>query len=130
MLARYKIYRGKRPFDDPLPIGIRQDTRWRTKHVLRPTKEMVSEYVAAPGKQAWMRFRKAYLKLLEQRFRDDRKEFDKFAQLARDNDVFLGCSCPTKKNPRVDRCHTYLALEFVRRKYPDLHVEFPLRPAS
>jgi hypothetical protein len=29
MLARYKIYRGQRPRTGPLPVGVRQDTRWR-----------------------------------------------------------------------------------------------------
>ena len=47
------------------------------------------------------------------------------AQLATDNDVFLGCNCPTKKNPIPGRCHTYLALEFMKMKYPKLDVEIP-----
>jgi uncharacterized protein YeaO (DUF488 family) len=126
VLTRYKIYRGKRPPSDPLPSGIRQDTRWRTKHPLRPTEQMVTKYLAAPSEKAWRTFRKAYLALLERRFREDRAKFDALARLARDKNVFLGCSCHTKKNPRVDRCHTWLALEFMQRKYPDLRVEFPL----
>ena len=65
MLARYKMYRGKRPGSDPLPNGVRQDSRWRTRHPLRPTEEMVKHYLAKPNEEAWRRFREAYLDLLE-----------------------------------------------------------------
>jgi hypothetical protein len=47
------------------------------------------------------------------------------ADLANNNDVYLGCSCPTKRNPDVNRCHTVLALRFMKRKYPGLKVEIP-----
>ncbi len=125
MLTRYKIYRGKRPPADPLPAGIRQDTRWRTKHPLRPAQDSSEAYLAAPTEQAWRTLRAAYLKLLEARFKDDRQSFDRLAELARAEHVYLGCNCPTAKNPRVDHCHTWLALEFMKRKYPDLGVVFP-----
>jgi len=125
MLARYKMYRGRRPPGDPLPRGQRQDTRWRSSHPLRPGEEMVEAYLAAPSEKAWRSLRQAYLALVEQRFREDRTPFDELAQLAREQDVYLGCSCPTQKNPRVDRCHTCLALQFMQRKYPDLDVELP-----
>ena len=125
MLARYKMYRGPRPSSDPLPNGIRQDSRRRTKHPLRPTELMVKEYLAVPSEAAWHKFRKAYLNLLTKRFREDSSPFDKLANLAMTKDVFIGCSCPTKTNPRVDRCHTFLALEFMKSKYADLQVEFP-----
>ena len=123
MLARYKIYRGPSP--PPLPKGIRQDTRWRTRHALRPTKEMVEAYLALPNDAGWRRFRKAYLALLEERFRTDRALFDELSALACNSDVFIGCSCPTEANPRVDRCHTFAALEFMRRKFRGLRVELP-----
>ncbi len=125
MLARYTIYRGPPPPPAPLPEGIRQDTRWRTRHPLRPTKELVEAYLASPNDAEWRRFRTAYFVLLEKRFRKDRAPFDELCALARKNDVFIGCSCPTKGNPRVDRCHTFPALEFMRRKYRDLRVELP-----
>ena len=128
MLARYKMYRGSRPPLDPLPDGERRDTRHFRGHVLRPEREAVEAYLVAPGEQAWRTFRKAYLALLERRFREDRTEFDALARRAQDQDVFLGCSCPTTKNPRVDRCHTWLALEFMKSKYPDVRVEFPPLP--
>jgi len=109
MLARYKIIRGKRPPSDPLPDGERQDTRWRCrKHPLRTTEAAVKRYLASPGEKAWRELRQAYL-----------------AELARKQDVFIGCSCPTKANPRLDRCHTWLALEFMKSKYPKLRVSFP-----
>ena len=82
-------------------------------------------YLAAPSEPAWRKLRDAYLALLEERFGEDRAKFDKLARLAREQDVFLGCNCPTKKNPRVDRCHTYLALQFMKGKYPKLRVELP-----
>ncbi len=90
MLARYRMYRGKRPPWDPLPNGIRQDTRYRTKHPLRPAPEMVEQYLASPNENAWRKFRKAYLALLEERFRRDRTPFERLAGLATENDVFLG----------------------------------------
>ena len=123
MLTRYKMYRGKRPPDDPLPSGTRQDTRWRTKHPLRPSEAIVKEFLAAPREQDWSRFRTAYLDLLERRFIEDRALFDNLAGLAKATDVYLGCSCPTELNPRVDYCHTFLALQFMRRQHPALTVE-------
>ena len=52
MLARYKIYRGKRPVGVHPPDGIRQDTRKHTRHCLRPCAEIVSEYLANPSSAA------------------------------------------------------------------------------
>jgi hypothetical protein len=37
----------------------------------------------------------------------------------------LGCSCPTAKNPDVMRCHTVLALRFMRAHYPALDIRYP-----
>ena len=125
MLARYKMYRGKRLPSDPRPNGIRQDTRWRTGHPLRPTEEIVKQYLDEPNEEAWYKFREAYVDLLEKRFRNDTTPFDQLAGLARENDVYIGCSCPTKANPRVDRCHTFLALRFMRSKYRWLRIELP-----
>ena len=125
MLARYKIYRGKRPPNDQLPNGIRQDARWRTKHPLRPTEGIVKVLLAAPDEQAWAKYRRAYVELLNERFSQDRASFDKLADMARTRDVYIGCNCPTKLNPRVDHCHTVLALEFMKKKYPSLPVRLP-----
>ena len=109
MLARYRIIRGKRLPSDPLADGKRQDTKWRRrKHPLRATEAAVKRYLASPGEKAWRELRQAYL-----------------AELARKQDVFIGCSCPTKANPRLDRCHTWLALEFMKRKHAKRHVSFP-----
>ena len=72
MLARYKIYRGKRPADDPLPRGRRMDTRKHTRHVLRPEKAMVERFLSDDSEPAWRRFRDAYLRLLERRFATER----------------------------------------------------------
>ena len=125
MLSRYKIYRGKRPPGDPLPDGVRQDSRFRTRHVLRPTKEMAAAFLAAGTDAAWRKFAAAYCSLIEQRFREDRRPFDELAALATAEDVFIGCSCPTEKNPRVDPCHTYLALQFMKAKYRKLRIRLP-----
>ena len=125
MLSRYTMYR-RRPADaGPLPDGIRQDTRHRHRHILRPTQEIVEAYLAGPTDAAWRRFKRDYLAVLKERFREDRTPFDRLAKLATDNDVYLGCSCPTKKNPSHGRCHTYLALEFMQKKYPKLEVVIP-----
>ena len=127
MLSRYTICRGKRPAGaGPLPDGIRQDTRHRTRHVLRPTKEIFEAYSANPTTEAWRKYEQDYLALLEERFRLERPRFDELAELATDNDVSLGCSCPTKKNPVPGRCHTYLALEFMQKKYQWLNVVIPV----
>lgn len=125
MLARYKIYRGKRPPLDPLPDGVRQDARFRTRHVLRPTKEMAAAFLESGTEAAWKKFAAAYRALLTERFREDRRAFDELAELALRDDVYIGCSCPTEKNPRVDRCHTYLALQFMKARYPRLRVILP-----
>jgi len=82
-------------------------------------------YLAAPSDDAWQRYRDAYMALIEERFRENRKHFDQLADLARENDVFIGCSCPTIANPKIDHCHTYLALEFMRSKYPKLRIKMP-----
>jgi len=123
MLARYQMARGVPA--SALPRGIRQDTRKHTSHVLRPTATMVEDYLAAPSDAAWRKVVKQYRALLEERFAADRRPFDELAELARTSDVYLGCSCPTKKNPDVRHCHTWLALEFLRARYPDLDVRMP-----
>ncbi|HWL94172.1 MAG TPA: hypothetical protein VNT79_11630 [Phycisphaerae bacterium] len=117
------MYRGKRPASDPLPRGIRQDTRWKTRHILRPTRELVEPFLESTSAEAWKQYVPAYFAVLEERFAADRKPFDDLAALAERGDVFIGCSCPTKKNPVPGRCHTYLALEFMKSKYPWLVID-------
>ena len=125
MLSRYTMYR-KRPKDaGPLPDGIRKDTRYRTKHILRPTKDIVEAYLDNPTDAAWRVFKREYQALLNERFRHDRTPFDELAELAQNSDVFLGCNCPTKQNPIPGRCHTYLALAFMQNEYPTLDVVIP-----
>ena len=120
MLARYSIVRGARA--SSLPSGIRQDTRKHTRHVLRPTPEMVAEVLADGSDAAWRAFARRYRAVLDERFSADRSPFDRLADLAREQDVHLGCNCPTAKNPDVRRCHTALALAFMKQHYPDLDV--------
>ncbi len=126
MLGRYKIYRGKRPEGHAWPDGIRQDARKHTRHCLRPGTEMVEDYLRDPSDPGWKRFAAAYCQLVENRFAEDQTPFDKLAQLSRDDNVFLGCSCPTKKNPDAQRCHTALALQFILSKYPDTKIDVSL----
>jgi hypothetical protein len=130
MLSRYTIYRGRPAGADPLPTGIRKDTRYRTSNILCPTEAIVDAYLADPSDAAWRKFKSAYLALLNERFREDRPSFDDLARLATENDVFLGCNCPTKKNPIPGRCHTYLALGFMKRHYPTLKVMIPSTSAE
>lgn len=125
MLARYRIVRGKRTPDDPLPDGIRQDTRKHTQHVLRPTSALVLALLDDSSPEAFSRFARGYRVLLEQRFATERRRFDELAELARNKDVYLGCNCPTHRQPDVRHCHTVLALTFLRERYPDLNVRFP-----
>lgn len=125
MLARYRMYRGPRPAGDPQPEGLRQDTRKHTRHCLRPEAERVAAYLEDGTEAGWRAFSRAYRALLERRFAADREPFDELANQATAANVHLGCSCPTAKNPDVRRCHTWLALEFMRHEYPDLEVVFP-----
>lgn len=129
MLARYTMYRRRPKEAGPLPEGIRQDSRWRTKHILRPTQEIVEAHLSDATDAGWESFRAAYFPILEERYETDPASFEKLAKLASENAVFIGCSCPTKKNPEVYRCHTVLALEFMQKKFPELEVVFPSRKA-
>ena len=123
MLTRYQMTRGVPAAQ--LPKGIRQDTRKHTQHVVRPTAEMVTGFLEAPSDSAWRHLAARYRALLEQRFVSDRAAFDAIATLAKETDVLLGCNCPTKKNPDVRHCHTWLALEFFHAHYPGLEVRMP-----
>ena len=125
MLVRYKIYRGKLPADAQRPEGIRQDTRKHTRHCLRPPTEIVSVYLADPSTEAWKKFESSYLRSLEERWEADPTPFDDLVNLATAENVYIGCSCPTVKNPDVKRCHTVLALKFMKERYSALMVEFP-----
>jgi hypothetical protein len=125
MLARYQIIRGKRPAHDPLPQGVRVDTRKHTRHVLRPEPEQVRAYLAAPSSASFRHFARAYTAELERRYAADPAPFTALAETARHADVYLGCNCPTRANPNVLHCHTVLALSFMKRKYPKLEVRLP-----
>jgi hypothetical protein len=125
MLARYQIVRGKRPPSNPLPDGRRIDTRKHTRHCLRPEAASVAALIEHPDERAFARFEKGYRATLAARFAADRRPFDELAELATRSDVFIGCNCPTSFNPDVRRCHTSLALEFMKRNYPRLRVEMP-----
>lgn len=126
MLARYRIVRGARPADEPLPNGVRQDTRKHTRHVLRPTPELVEALLDDPSEASFQAFESSYLKLLRQRFASESERFDSLADLARTADVYIGCNCPSARQPDVKRCHTTLALGFFRDRYPDLEVRIPI----
>lgn len=123
MLSRYRMARGVPA--EQLPRGVRQDTRKHTRHVLRPAADLVLRFFATPTEAVWRETMKEYRDELERRFRMDRKPFDALAELARHQDVYLGCSCPTQRNPDVRRCHTWAALEFMHEKYPDLDIRMP-----
>lgn len=134
MLARYRITRGRRPPDDPLPAGVRVDTRKHTRHVLAPQPDMVKDLLEDPSDpERVARFRAEYRALLERRMRTEGSRFDALARRAREEDVYLGCSCPTKRQPHVEHCHTVEALRFMQERYPELDVRLPAsrsRPAS
>jgi hypothetical protein len=125
MLARYQIVRGKRDPDDPLPDGKRIDTRKHTRHFLRPESEQVSALLADLNERSYREFKHTYNELLAARFKQDRAPFDALAEQAEHEDVYLGCSCPSRANPDVRRCHTVLALQFMKKKYPKLRVVLP-----
>jgi uncharacterized protein YeaO (DUF488 family) len=124
MLARYQIVRGERPAGNPLPEGTRIDVRKHVHHVLSPNAESVVRLLDDPA-GGFAEFAREYRALLAQRFREQRAAFDALAELARREDVYIGCNCPTRKNPDVQRCHTVLALQFMQQKYPALRVQLP-----
>jgi hypothetical protein len=125
VLGRYRIVRGKRDPKDPLPDGVRVDTRKHTQHFLRPETATVEALISDPSAANFRRFAREYRTALAERFARDRAPFDALAARAQKTDVFLGCNCPTAWNPDVERCHTVLALRFMRQKYPKLRVELP-----
>jgi hypothetical protein len=125
MIGRYRIVRGLRSAGDPLPEGQRQDTRKHTRHILRPSAALVSHFLQQPSDSGFALFRAGYLGLLEERFRLDRTPFDILCEAAHSSELFLGCNCPTAKQPDVRRCHTYLALGFLAERYPELPVRWP-----
>lgn len=125
MLARYRIVRGKRDPGDLLPAGHRIDVRKHTHHVLSPEAKEVETFLANPTSAAARRFAADYVSLLERRFSENRAPFDALARDASENDVYIGCNCPTQKNPDISHCHTVMALEFMKKKYPKLRVVMP-----
>ena len=104
--------------------AVRQDTRKHTRHCLRPDAEMVERYLRGDG-YPWEQFAQDYRDLLTSRMDANRAPFDELAELAASRDVYLGCSCPTKKNPDVRHCHTFLALQFMAQHFPDLPIVYP-----
>ena len=60
MLGRYQMVRGARPPNNPLPVGVRKDTRKHTLHILRPDADQVRSYLDNPGEAAWERFAADY----------------------------------------------------------------------
>jgi hypothetical protein len=123
MLTRYQIVRG-RPKSE-LPQGKRVDIRKHVKHVLSPKPETVEAYLALGTQAAYAEFARTYRALLAARFAASREQFDALAEAARHGDVYLGCNCPTSKNPDVSRCHTVLALRFMQANYPTLDIRYP-----
>jgi hypothetical protein len=123
MLARYHISRGKRAPEDPLPEGHRIDVRARRHHVLSPEEAEVTAFLE--GATTYREFARAYKELLANRFARDRAAFETLADEASRQDVYIGCNCPTHKNPDVKHCHTVLALQFMKQHYPKLDVRLP-----
>lgn len=101
------------------------DTRKHTQHFLRPPAAEVEAFIQAPTNAQFKHFANAYRAALHERFARNRAPFDELAKLAAEEDVFLGCNCPTRWNPDVNHCHTTLALAFMKRKYPKLSVRMP-----
>jgi len=130
MLARYQIVRGKRPPGYELPQGTRIDIRKHRRHVLSPEPRAVAALLEDPSSAGFAQYARDYNALLERRFASQRAAFDRLARDATQGDVFLGCNCPTRRIPDVRRCHTVLALRFMKRKYHNLPVQLPRSSAA
>src|SRR5262245_7898554 len=100
MLGRYKHQRYV-----PKPKGHWILTQWKNKTCVSPTEDLVNEYLNKVSDAAWEKYERTYLRILEERFSTDRQPFDELARLAREGDVHIGCSCPTKENPTHQHCH-------------------------
>jgi len=125
MMSNRMIARCK--FGRPMSLAQKpkdgESTQHNSKHVVRPTKDIVVEYLANPTDEAWEKFESAYVAILQQRFQENRKPFDELADRARNGKVLLLCDCPTKHNPAPNHCHTIPALQFMKARYPDLKVD-------
>lgn len=120
MLSRYRINQWHPEHVD----GIRQDTRKHTRHILRPPGPLVERFLGDPSLD-FGEFRGEYTQTVAERFARDPRRFHDLAELADRHDVYLGCSCTTKRQPDITHCHTWLALEFMRDTFPGLDVRFP-----
>lgn len=124
MLGRYTIVRGATRAS--YPAGIRQDTRKHTRHFLAPTPELVAEVFAnRRSATAWDAYADRYRALIDARYTADPARFRLLATMARWHDVWLGCSCPSSKNPDVMRCHTVIALRFMKERFPSIAILLP-----
>ncbi len=95
--------------------------------MLRPDADAVEAFLARPDAEAFGVFRVRYEATVARRFAEDRTPFDALAALAREGEVFLGCACPTKRQAHPERCHTALALAFMKTHYPDLRIRDEVR---
>jgi hypothetical protein len=126
MLGRFQLKRG---VAYPKAKGAQfKDTRKHTSHVLAPPTPLVKAYFQSPTLEAWQKFQTGYLQALRERFRKTPERFEELRELATSGDYYLGCNCPTTKNPFPCRCHTIVAIEFLKELYPDLEVDFNQYP--
>ncbi len=124
MLKRDKIKTIGR-FKKLIPIDM-IDTTYAAKHFLSPTEAMVKKYQSSPSDTAWREYENEYLKIIQERFEKNQELFDVLARRAMNENVKLGCFCPTRRIPDVYMCHTVIALRFMQEKYPELEVELPV----
>lgn len=104
---------------------MRQDTRKHTRHILRPEANAVARYLRDPTASSWRSFAQDYRKLLGERYAGSPEAFEALRDLATEGDLWLGCNCPTAKNPDVRHCHTFLALQYLAERFPELEIQWP-----
>lgn len=126
MLGRFQI---KRKVAFPRASGsVFKDSRKHTSHVFAPAKELVISYLRNPTLESWQTFQREYIRILRERLLSMPEKFEGIHRHAESGNYYIGCNCPTRTNPFLCRCHTVLALEFMKETYPDLEVDFTVFP--
>lgn len=91
-------------------FGLDITVKGNKSHVLAPTWCIVNNY--KDGRIGWDEYEKAYIKLLNLRYKTRKKEFDDLIKIAKQGELVLLCFC---KNEEF--CHRRLAKEYLEKLF-------------